>query len=202
MTYLLVHLTSLVGVLSLWNVAETTYFFLFLLVYLIGIYLDFKGVHPVRRFFLNFLGVSLTFYFLYFLSLEDLLRPFSHVVLLLLAIKSLEDKKPRDLYQLLLLSLFAVSISTAYNLSLSFLLVFVLHSLLGVTALVFLNLYRKVGSKSLSWEDYRRYALTSLALFFSVALFTLPFFFFLPRTQTPLFDLISRGGDLKTGLAE
>ncbi|MCX7990309.1 MAG: DUF3488 and transglutaminase-like domain-containing protein [Aquificaceae bacterium] len=201
-TYLLVHLTSLVGILSLWNVAQPSYFLLFLPLYLFGVYLDLKGFYPVRRLFLNLLGVALTLYFLSFLSLEDLLKPFSHVVLLLLAIKSLEEKKPRDLYQILLLSLFAVSLSTVYNLSLSFLMVFLLHSFFGVSSLVFLNLYRKSGEKKLRWFEYRNYGLVGAALFLLVALLTLPFFFFLPRTQTPLFDLFAREGDIKTGLAE
>ena len=110
---MLVRLTSLVGILSLWNVADTVYFFVFVVLYLLGVPMDIKATYPVRRIFLNLFGVVLTLYFLSFLTLEDLLKPFSHVVLLLLSIKSLEEKKPRDLYQILLLSLFAVSISTA-----------------------------------------------------------------------------------------
>ncbi len=199
---MLVRLTSLVGILSLWNVTDTVYFFVFVVLYLLGVPMDIKATYPVRRIFLNLFGVVLTLYFLSFLTLEDLLKPFSHIVLLLLSIKSLEEKKPRDLYQILLLSLFAVSISTAYNLSLSFLLVFILHSLLGVSSLVFLNLYRTLGEQSFDLGVYKPFAVSSLILFILVAFFTLPFFFLLPRTQTPLFDLISKGSGLKTGLAE
>jgi len=201
-TITLVRLTSLVGILSLWNVADTVYFLGFLALYFVGVPMDIKAIYPVRRLFLNLFGVALTLYFLSFLSLEDLLKPFSHVVLLLLSIKSLEEKKPRDLYQILLLSLFAVSISTAYNLSLSFLFVFILHSFLGVSSLVFLNLYRTAGDKRLELSIYKHYILVSLLLFLLVAVFTLPFFFLLPRTQTPLFDLISKGSGLKTGLSD
>ncbi|WPM31257.1 DUF3488 and transglutaminase-like domain-containing protein [Hydrogenobacter sp. T-2] len=201
-TITLVRLTSLVGILSLWNVADAVYFLGFLALYFVGVPMDIKATYPVRRLFLNLFGVALTLYFLSFLSLEDLLKPFSHIVLLLLSIKSLEEKKPRDLYQILLLSLFAVSISTAYNLSLSFLFLFILHSLLAGSSLVFLNLYRTTGDKRLELSIYKHYILVSLLLFLLVAVFTLPFFFLLPRTQTPLFDLISRGSGLKTGLAE
>ncbi|MFN3471339.1 MAG: transglutaminaseTgpA domain-containing protein [Aquificaceae bacterium] len=201
-TLLLVHLAALIGILSLWNVAESLYFFIFLFSYLLGIYMDFKSFYPVRRIFLNLFGLLLSFYFLSFLSLEDLLRPFAHVVLLLLSIKSLEEKKPRDLYQILLLGLFALSISTAYNLSLSFLLVFLLYSFLGLTSLVFVNLYRKVGEKGIGWVSYRAFVLVSFLFFLFVLLLSPAFFFFLPRSQTPLFDLFGRGGGLKTGLAD
>ncbi|MFN3975950.1 MAG: transglutaminaseTgpA domain-containing protein [Aquificaceae bacterium] len=201
-TLFLVHLAALIGILSLWNVAESLYFFIFLFTYLLGIYMDFKSFYPVRRIFLNLFGLLLSFYFLSFLSLEDLLRPFAHVVLLLLSIKSLEEKKPRDLYQILLLGLFALSISTAYNLSLSFLLVFLLYSFLGLTSLVFVNLYRKVGEKGIGWVSYRAFVLVSFLFFLFVLLLSPAFFFFLPRSQTPLFDLFGRGGGLKTGLAD
>lgn len=201
-TLLLVHLAALIGILSLWNVAESLYFFIFLFTYLLGIYMDFNSFYPVRRIFLNLFGLLLSFHFLSFLSLEDLLRPFAHVVLLLLSIKSLEEKKPRDLYQILLLGLFALSISTAYNLSLSFLLVFLLYSFLGLTSLVFVNLYRKVGEKGIGWVSYRAFVLVSFLFFLFVLLLSPAFFFFLPRSQTPLFDLFGRGGGLKTGLAD
>ena len=201
-TLLLVHFTALIGILSLWNMAESFYFFIFLAIYLLGIYMDFKGFYPIRRVFLTLFGFILSLYFLSFLSLEDLLKPFTHVVLLLLSIKSLEEKRPRDLYQILLLGLFALSISTAYNLSLSFLLVFLLYSFLGLTSLVFLNLYRKVGEQKLGWLSYKGFAFASLLFFLLVIFLTPAFFFFLPRSQAPLFDLFSRGSGLKTGLAD
>lgn len=201
-TFSLVHFTAFVGIFSLWNVADNYYFLIFLLVYILGIYMDIKGIYPIRRILLTLFGFLLSFYFLSFLSLEDLLKPFSHVVLLLLSIKSLEEKKARDLYQILLLSLFGVAISTAYNLSLGFLAVFLLHSFLGISSLVFLNLYRKVGDKRLNWTSYKSYFLVSLFFFLFCILIALPLFFFLPRAQTPLFDLISGRDGLKTGLSD
>ena len=100
------------------------------------------------------------------------------------------------------ITLFALSISTTYNLSLSFLLVFLLYSFLGLTSLVFLNLYRKVGEQKLGWLSYKGFAFASLLFFLLVIFLTPAFFFFLPRSQAPLFDLFSRGNGLKTGLAD
>ncbi len=197
-----VRATSLIGILSLWNVAEMPYFIPFTLIYMLGFLLDIKKTYPVRRLLLNTLGVLLTIYFLSELSIEEPLKPFAHVVLLLMAIKSLEDKKPRDLYQILLLSLFALSISTVYNLSLSFLFIFLLHSVLGVIALFFINLYREANHLELTEELSKKYLIVGLIFSLLVFLLTLPFFFFLPRTQAPLFDLLSRGSGLKTGLTD
>ena len=60
---LLVHLTALIGILSLWNVAESFYFFIFLAIYLLGIYMDFKGFYPIRRVFLTLFGFILSLSF-------------------------------------------------------------------------------------------------------------------------------------------
>lgn len=198
----LVHLTALVGILSLWSVAEEFYFFLFLCVYLLGIFLDLKGVYPIRRLLLNLMAVSLSLYFLASVSLENIIKPFSHLILLLMAIKALEEKRPRDLYQILLLSLFAVSISTVYNLSIGFLLVFLFHSLLGVSSVIFLNFYRTIGDRFFTLNVYRLFFLSGVFLFLLVVLLTVPFFFLLPRTQAPLFDIGSREGGLKSGLSD
>ncbi len=197
---LLVHLSALVGMLSL--VGVSTLLPLFLLLYAVGVFFDFKNYHPVRRFILNTLGVLLSVYFLSQLSLENLLSPLSNTLLLLLSIKGLEKKDTRDFYQILLLSVFAVSLSTLHNLSISFLLVLLAELLLGLTALMFINLYRNVGDVPLSREDTEYFLKASLAFFVAVAVLSVPFFLILPRSQYPLFGMLSKKEGLKTGIAQ
>ncbi|ADO45177.1 transglutaminase domain protein [Hydrogenobacter thermophilus TK-6] len=202
-TLLFVHLCALVGITSLYNVADGIFFAIFLFVYAVGIYADVKEFYPIRRWILNASAIIFSLYFLSFISLEDLLRPFANAVLLLLAIKSLEEKKPRDMYQILLLSLFAVSVSTVYNLSISFAFLLLLVIGLGVSSLVFINLQKNIGEKVVSYRVVKSYALVSGAFFLAVAFLTIPFFVLLPRTQTPLFDLFGRANSgLKTGIAD
>ncbi|MCS7284667.1 MAG: DUF3488 domain-containing protein, partial [Hydrogenobacter thermophilus] len=202
-TLLFVHLCALVGILSLYHVADGIFFAIFLFVYAVGIYADVKEFYPIRRWILNASAIIFSLYFLSFISLEDLLRPFANTVLLLLAIKSLEEKKFRDMYQILLLSLFAVSISTVYNLSISFAFLLLLVIGLGVSSLVFINLQKNIGEKVVSYRVVKSYAFVSGAFFLAVAFLTIPFFVLLPRTQTPLFDLFGRANSgLKTGIAD
>ncbi|MGB9873613.1 MAG: DUF3488 and transglutaminase-like domain-containing protein [Hydrogenobacter sp.] len=202
-TLSLVHLCALIGVLSLYGIAQDLFFVIFLFLYAVGIYADIKEHYPIKRWILNTFALILSLYFLSFISLDDLIRPFANTVLLLLAVKSLEEKKPRDMYQILLLSLFSVSISTVYNLSISFAFLLLLEIALGVSSLVFINLYKGVGDKVVSKNIVKSYALVSVAFFLIVSFLTVPFFFLLPRTQTPLFDLFGRAGSgLKTGIAD
>ncbi|RMH80307.1 MAG: DUF3488 domain-containing protein [Acidobacteria bacterium] len=186
---------------SLSSVISIPLMLVFFSLYSIGIYMDFKNHHPIRRLFLNLLALSLTLYFLSQLSLDEPLKPFGYVVALLLGVKSLEEKRVRDIYQMLLLSLFAVSLSTVYNLSLGFLFLFLLSAFLSVNTLIFLNLYKNTGERLLNPQIYRYYLYVSTAFFSLIIILTPLFFYLLPRTQVPLFDLWGRGG-LKTGISD
>jgi transglutaminase-like putative cysteine protease len=201
-TLIWVYLSAIVGVLSLVGMAEVPYLLLCLSFLFAGLFMDYKQTYPIRRLFLNTFGVAMVLYFGSQLSLENLVRPLSNLLLILLGIKFLEEKKPRDMYQILLLSLLCISLATLHNLSLSFLLFLLVFSLLSITSLVFINSYRQ------SQRDYQRaevffyYSKVSLALFISVFLLAIPFFVGLPRSQFPLLDIFGRSEGLKTGIAK
>ena len=200
-TLIWVYLSAIVGIFSLVGMAEVPYILVCLSFLFVGLFMDYKKTYPIRRLFLNTFGVAMVLYFGSQLSLENLVGPLSNLLLVLLGIKFLEEKKPRDMYQILLLSLLCISLATLHNLSLSFLLFLLVFSFLSITSLVFINSYRQ------SQKDYQRvdvffhYSKVSLALFLSVFLLAIPFFVGLPRSQFPLFDLFGRGEGLKTGIA-
>ena len=201
-TLIWVYLSAIVGILSLVGMVEVPYLLLCLSFLFAGLFMDYKQTYPVRRLFLNTFGVAMVLYFGSQLSLENLVGPLSSLLLILLGIKFLEEKKPRDMYQILLLSLLCISLATLHNLSLSFLLFLLVFSFLSITSLVFISSYRQ------SQRDYQRaevffyYSKVSLALFISVFLFAIPFFVGLPRSQFPLLDLFGRSEGLKTGIAK
>jgi transglutaminase-like putative cysteine protease len=201
-TLIWVYLSAIVGILSLVGMAEVSYLLVCLSFLFAGLFMDYKQTYPIRRLFLNTFGVAMVLYFGSQLSLENLVGPLSNLLLVLLGIKFLEEKKPRDMYQVLLLSLLCISLATLHNLSLSFLLFLLVFSFLSITSLVFINSYRQ------SQRDYQRaevffyYSKVSLALFISVFLFAIPFFVGLPRSQFPLLDLFGRSEGLKTGIAK
>ncbi len=197
---LLVHTNAIVGIISLFG--TTSFFWFFFFVYLTGIFLDFKSVYPIRRLILNTIGVILSLYFLSRLSLENLVSPLSNTLLLLIAIKSLEKKEIRDLYQILLLSLFAVSLSTLHNLNITFLIVLLIELFLGLTSLIFINLYRNVGDQVVYIRDVAHFFRVSVVLFILIATFSVPFFIVLPRSQSPIFSFLSKPDGLKSGISD
>jgi transglutaminase-like putative cysteine protease len=200
-TLIWVYLSAIVGVLSLVGMAEVLYLLVCLSFLFAGLFMDYKQTYPVRRLFLNTFGVAMVLYFGSQLSLENLVGPLSNLLLVLLGIKFLEEKKPRDMYQILLLSLLCISLATLHNLSLSFLLFLLVFSFLSITSLVFINSYRQSQRDYQRMEVFFYYSKVSLVLFISVFLFAIPFFVGLPRSQFPILDLFGRGEGLKTGIA-
>ncbi|MEN3034489.1 MAG: DUF3488 and transglutaminase-like domain-containing protein [Aquificaceae bacterium] len=199
---LLVHSACAIGLFSLFWFLKTGFFLPFVVLYAIGVFFDYKNTYPIRRFILNVLAVVLSLYFISQASLEDLITPFASLITLMLSIKSLEEKRPRDLYQMLLLSLLAVATSTALSISISFLPIFLMHVYVSILALIFINLYRENPKGKLSTSEQKLYVLAGSILFVAVFIGSVPFFYLLPRTQTPLFNLVSQKGGLKSGLSE
>lgn len=197
---ILVHTNAIVAILSLFG--ATNFFWLFLFAYLTGIFFDTKKVYPIRKLILNTVGIIFSLYFLSQLTLENLISPLSNTLLLLIATKSLEKKDIRDMYQILLLSLFAVSLSTLHNLNITFLIVLLIELFLGLTSLVFINLYRNLGDQTLSTNDVSQFLRVCVLLFFLIAIFSVPFFIFLPRSQNPIFSLLSKSDELKSGISD
>jgi len=178
---------------ALWGIADGIYFFPLLLLFLLSVVNELRFGIYLPRWLLNTGGVILSAFFLLDLSIENVIRPFANMLLLLLVVKSLEEKRPRDMYQMLLLSLFGIAVSTTFRLDLSFLLFFLYELFLGTVAFLFTNVYANLGDREITPSFVRRYSRFTLLFPLSVMVASLPFFLILPRTQTPLFDLFSRG---------
>ena len=188
----LTYLVSLGAFFSLKGIASYQFFLPFLIMFLLGVVNDFRFRVYLPRWLLNAGGVLFSIVALSQLSLENMIRPFADLLLFLLVIKSLEEKKPRDLYQMLLLSLFGVAITTTFRLDLSFLAFFLYELFLGSVAFTFINVQTNLKGVPLSREFIKKYLLFSLLFPLVVALFSVPFFVILPRTHTPLFDLLAK----------
>ena len=188
---------------AIYSLAGTFYLILFASVTVLGAVNDFTFRNYPPRWVLTVLGFIISGFFLLDLSFENLISPFANILVLLIAIKALEDKKPRDIYQMLLLSLFGVALSATFRFDISFLLFFLYELFLGSIAFLFTNVYSNVGERKIGKEFISTY--TRFALLFPLVIFILsvPFFVFLPRTHTPLFDLLASGRQsLTSGIAQ
>ena len=203
LSVLLSYLVGLGCFFSLQGIAEDVFLFLGLFLFLIGLLNDLKWEIYPPRWVLTLIGFAGSFLFLSELSLDNAIKPFAHVLLLLLLVKALEEKKPRDIHQILLLSLFGVAVSTTFRLDISFLAFFLYQLFLGGVAFLMTNLYANVGEEPVPKEIVRKYLGFSLAFTVFTGLLSIPFFLLLPRTHTPLFDVFARKErGLVSGIAE
>ncbi len=199
---LLTYLVSVGCFFALYGIADDTYFLFLAFIFTLGILNEWRFHVYLPRWLLNVGGIFISLVFLLELSFENVVKPFANMLLLLLAIKSIEEKKPRDIYQMLLLSLFGIAVSTTFRLDLSFLLFFIYELFLGSVAFLFTNAYANMGDKPIPSEFLRKYLRFSFLFPLLIALSTVPFFLILPRTQTPLFDLFAkREKGLVSGIA-
>jgi len=182
----------LLGEISLYGIAEDFVYPFFVLSFLLGLSVDLKGSPKISRTLLNLLGILGTVFFLSFLSLENLITPVANALLFLTGIKLLEEKKPRDYYQITLLSFLSSAVSTAVNLDLQYFLIFLIEVLLGVSLLILINFYRSIGNVKIEGK-FAKYLLV-ISFGFTISTFLLSWFFFiiLPRADKPLFDLFSQ----------
>ena len=202
-TLLLSYLVGLGCFLSLQGIALDPVLLALLVLFLMGLLNDLKFRFYLPRWVLTLAGVLVSIMFLTDLSLDNAIQPFSHVLLVLLTIKALEDKRPRDIYQILLLSLFGVAVSTTFRLDISFLVFFLYELFLGSVAFLFTNLYANLGDRPVEKEALARYLRFTVLFPFFVGFLSVPFFLILPRTHTPLFDAFVRNqNSLVSGIAE
>ncbi len=201
-TYTLIYVSSANAFLALFELVDPFYFFMFSMMFIVGILLDIRGTHYPPRLLLNIVAIPLTLAFLLQLNFDNLVEPLASALLMLIGIKALEEKRVRDLYQILLLSLAAISVATTFRISLSFLLFFLAELFLGTISLMFINLYAEVGNKRINKELLASYLKVAVVFPILVAILSVPFFVLLPRVQTPLFDIFARKGALKSGIAE
>ena len=126
-TYTLIYVSSANAFLALFELVDSFYFFMFSMMFIVGILLDIRGSHYPPRLLLNVVAIPLTLAFLLQLNFDNLVEPLASALLMLIGIKALEEKRVRDLYQILLLSLAAISVATTFRISLSFLLFFLVR---------------------------------------------------------------------------
>ena len=128
------------------------------------------------------------------ISADFLIEPIVDALLVLAAIKLLEDKKFRDYMQLYMLCMFLIIGFSLLSFSSLFLIYFTALLVLTTIALVLLAHYSQDEAMSLPIESIKRIA----ALAFMICAFSIPIgmllFIILPRTDYPILNFLNRFG--------
>ena len=198
---IVIYISSLISVFGLREVSDGLVFFFTLAVILLSFINEFKNFLSIPRKLLNVFAILGTLTFLLQVSFENLIKPFANILLILLSVKFLEEKRVRDIYQILALNLFSVSVITAVNVDITFVALLITEVLLSILSAVLLLFYRY--GKDLKLEILKKVLAFSI-LFSVLILFSSVFFFILlPRVNKPLFDIFARKDTgLVSGISE
>ena len=165
---------------------------IFILSLTAAVYQEKTGKQFENRTILNIISVLGALFFLSKLSSENLIIPIAETLTFLLSIKLIERKDVRDFYQIFALSLFLFTASSIFLLNVKFLFLFILEAVIIVTGTVLLTFLKEDRKLKLSTKALTKifnFSITFIAVSIPLTIF---FFIILPRTQTPLFNLMPR----------
>lgn len=194
-------LSILIAIVSYLGISPYVNFYvtlIFSVVIFLSIILFYRKV-KINQWLVNILSVIfLLIPFLGF-SLEDIILPSVEALSLIVSLRFLGRKTPREYFQIYLMCLLLLGASTVFSISWFFLLrlgLFLICCLFSILIITYSKETLKISIDSRCLKGILTYTL--LILVFSVPL-SLIFFVFLPRTPNPLID-IGLGG-AKTGFS-
>jgi hypothetical protein len=198
---LLTYCIALLGYAPLAPYLEAGPRFIFPAALIGGLFADRKGLRlagPIPTI------VSILFFVFYAarFSRENLVGPTVNLLILLLAVRLISEKKSRHYLQIFALSLFSLAGSSLFTLDILFLVYLILLLVLIAVALVFITFHATDSNLTFSWGGMK----TLLSVAFLMPAGVLPlmcvFFIILPRTQYPLWNFLNMAGSTVSGFSE
>jgi transglutaminase-like putative cysteine protease len=195
-------LVGLTGALSAVRYAGPAYSLGFFLLTLLSMLFEYRRAFPIPRWLLTLATLLLVGVGFMRISLQNFVQPVVEALLILLAIKFLEDKKFRDYMQIFALSVFLLAGSALLSLDIIFLAYFFALLFLLPTAMVLLTYYAEDRAMKLPFAALRSIVLKSLLIPLVSIPLSVVLFVGLPRTERPVFDFLNRGGGASTGFSD
>ncbi|MFA5353911.1 MAG: DUF3488 and transglutaminase-like domain-containing protein [Thermodesulfovibrionales bacterium] len=191
-----------VGFLAIVRYIGIAYSILFVLLCLLSLFLDFRGGRRIPRWGLNITAVTVILLSLSRITIADPVTPTVEGLVMLLAIKFVEEKQFRDYMQIYGISLLLLAGSSLFSIDISFSLFFLVLIFLLALSIVFLAYYSQDPEMVLKKKTIITIGSSSLIIPLLAIPTTLFLFVILPRTNYPLFDFLNRAEQAKTGFSE
>ncbi|MDY0040139.1 MAG: DUF3488 and transglutaminase-like domain-containing protein [Desulforhabdus sp.] len=199
---ILTYLVVVVSYASVFHYLEHYHSLSFLLLLILSLYLSFHRIIRIPRWVLNAISIAILVISALAISTEYLVEPVLGALIVLVAIKLLEEKTFRDYAQIFAMCIFLLIGSSLLSLSIAFLGYFSLIALFSTTALIFLAYFAQQSEIAIRRSILYKVLLQSL-LICSIALpGSLIFFIILPRTSYPIFSFLNKGGYAMSGFTD
>lgn len=188
---LMSYLAAITGFISVLRYIHAAYITLFIILFSASLYLEKKRSFP-SRWLLNNLSLLVVLVALFRVDRDNLVTTAVETLLILLGIKLMEDKRPRDHLQIYIISVFLISGSALLTLSISFVLYFAFFTFIFTSGIIMLTYQSE--SEGLIMELKTVIKVLSRAVLLPVLAIPLTILFFtiLPRTNYPLLSFLGR----------
>ena len=190
-------LTCVAGLISFLSVVRyvgTIFSLGFVFIFITAFYFDYRRRYAISRRVLNIVLVIFIILNSLRITLDSFAAPIVETLLILMAVKFLEEKKTRDYMQIYVLSTFLLAGSALLTLDLQFLISLVLLAFLLPLCIVLLTFYSQENGMTLSNVELSSVVSKALLIPLVSIPMTALMFLILPRTGFPLLDFLNAGG--------
>lgn len=196
------YLVGIIGFIAIFNHVNIFFSVTFLILFLLSLYFEYNKKFYLPRWTLNILSIIVIILSFYRFNAGDLVAQIIEALLILLAIKLLEDKKFRDYMQIYAITLFLLAGLGLLSLDIAFVVyLFILVILLTIST-VLLTYYSQDPNLELSRYMVIKIVLKSMYIPLLAIPLTVVMFVILPRTNYPIFNFLNRSDKAKTGFTD
>lgn len=199
---IITYLCVLTGYLSVAEYLGIYHSIVFIALLALAAWLDYSRMLHLPRWLINIASVLVIGLSSFRISPDYLVEPILEALIILIAIKLIEDKEFRDYMQIYGMCMFLLIGSSLVSLSPVFLIYFLIISILSTVSLVLLAYFSHDPEMALDFENVSKIILHSL-LICAIAIPSSAFFFLiLPRTNYPLFSFLNKLEGPRTGFSD
>lgn len=192
----------LTGCASVLQYVTLYYSVVFVSLLILAVYLDFVRMVHFPRWLLNIVSVLVLVLCVYRIKPDYLIEPILDVLVILVGIKLIEEKKFRDYMQIYGMCLFLLMGSSLVSLSPIFLIYFLILVTFSTLSLVLLAYFSHDPQLVISKENVTRLVIQAV-LICSISVPASAFFFLiLPRTNYPLFSFLNQYVGSRSGFSD
>ena len=196
------YLIGFIGFLSVSKHISAVYSLSFLSLYLFSVYFEQKKSFIIPRWVLNILSTGIILLTFLRLTLDDPVTPALEALVMLLAIKSLEQKRFRDYMQIYIISVFLLAGYSLMSIDILFLAYFLSMVFLISIVIVLLTYFSQDPDMELGKSEVLKIVTRAMMIPLVSVPVTVFMFVILPRTNYPFFNFLNRGEMAKTGFTD
>jgi len=199
---IITYLVGALGFLSIFMHIDMTFNIVFSALFLLSLYFEYKKIFYFPRWLLNTLSLLVILFTIYRFKIGDLVTQIIEALLILLAIKFIENKKFRDYMQIYAIVLFLLAGLGLLSLDIAFIVYLLVLVFLLTASIVLLTYYSQDPNLIFTKQVVIKIILKSMYIPLVAIPLSVLMFMILPRTQYPIFNFLNRADRAKTGFTD